>query len=152
MSTPSAHFLPATTIDAVLGSAGRVYLTGHLERPQASFPHISTLASAVELGITRHDVPAAEQPHLHERNTDIMVVQRGSYAVRILSTGASRVMGAGDVCVLEPNVPHVCVASAGSQVMFFKTPGGNDKVPVELDPPSAAWVEQQLRRFEAGQG
>ena len=149
--TPDAHayFVDGSDVDRALGQAGRVYLAGHLERPQPQFSHIGSLPDPTEVGITRYAELTVDQPHLHERSTDFTYVVRGTFAVRIIPTGEVRVLGEGGLCVIEPGLAHVCIAHPGTQVLFLKVPGGNDKLPVELDEPSRAWVERY--RAAAGQ-
>ena len=136
------HFVEGSDIDRALGSSGRVYLVGHLERPQSWWDHIDELPDPTEVGITRYAELTVDQPHLHERNTDFSYVVRGTFAVRMIETGEVRVLGEGGLCVIEPGLAHVCIAHPGTQVLFFKLPGGNDKVLVELDEDSRAWVDE----------
>ena len=144
---PRVHFIEGADVDEALGPAGRVYLSGHLERPQPHFDHVGDLPDPTEAGITRYAELTVDQPHLHALNTDFTYVLRGTYAVRIIPTGEVRVLGEGGLCVIEPGLPHVCIASPGTQVIFFKVPGGNDKVPVELDGTSRDWVEAYCATF-----
>lgn len=137
-----AHFIEGSDVDRALGPAGRVYLTGHLGRPQPQFDHIGSLPDPTEAGITRYSSLTVDQPHVHELNTDFTYVVCGVFAVRIIPTGEVRVLGEGGLCVIEPGLAHVCIAHPGTQVLFFKVPGGNDKVPVELDQASREWVEE----------
>ena len=136
-------------VNAALGEAGRVYLVGHLKRPQPQLEHIASLESSIEIGITRYNRVTAEQAHLHKWNTDAVVVLAGMYAVRIISTGESKVLTEGGVCVIEPGISHICVASSDAQVLFVKTPGGDDKVQVEPDKASCDWVETIMVRWGA---
>ena len=137
-----AHFIEGKDVDQVLGPSGRVYLAGHLGRPQPQFEHIGSLPEPTEVGITRYSSLTVDQPHVHELNTDFTYVLRGTFAVRIIPTGEVRVLGEGGLCVIEPGLAHVCIAHQGTQVLFFKIPGGNDKVLVELDQASCEWVDR----------
>lgn len=138
------HFLDGADVDRALGTAGRVYLVGHLGLPQPLLEHIGCLDSPVEVGVTRYDRPTADRPHMHRWNVDIVFVIRGSYAMRNLGTGEARVLTEGGLYAVEPNTPHACVAAPGTEVLFVKVPGGNDKVEVELDPESERWVQQMV--------
>lgn len=140
-----AFFIDGEDVEAALGDAGRAYLVGHLFKPQRTLDHIGSLDSTIEVGTTRYDRPTVDQAHLHTWNTDISVVLSGLFAVRILSTGETRFLRKGGVCVLEPGVPHICIASAGTQVLFVKSPGGNDKTKVELDDDAQQWIEETLK-------
>ena len=137
-----AYFVEGKDVDRALGEAGRVYLTGHLGRPQIQFDHIGDLPDPTEVGITRYSELTVDQPHLHEVSTDFTYVVRGVFAVRIIPTGEVRVLGEGGLCVIEPGLAHVCIAHPQTQVLFIKVPGGNDKVTVELDGDSRAWVDE----------
>lgn len=136
-----AYFIEGKDVDQVLGTAGRVYLAGHLGRPQPQFEHIGSLPDPTEVGITRYSSLTVDQPHMHELSTDFTYVLRGTFAVRIIPTGENRVLGEGGLCVIEPGLAHVCIAHQDTQVLFFKIPGGNDKVLVELDQASREWVD-----------
>lgn len=138
------HVLSGVEVSEALGRSARVYLTGHLERPQAVLEHVGGLPDPTEVGITRYDELTVDVPHLHERNTDFSFVVRGTFAVRILGTGEVHELTENGLCVIEPGVAHVCIAHPGTQVLFVKVPGGNDKVPVDLDEPSRAWVSQYV--------
>lgn len=133
-------FLDGQDVDSALRAAGRVYLVGHLQREQEAFCHVGSLPDPTEIGITRYDSLTVDQPHLHTYNTDFTFVLSGTFAVRIIPTGEVRVLGQGGLCVIQPGIAHVCVASPGTQVLFVKVPGGNDKVVVDLDEASRAWV------------
>ncbi len=136
------HFVEGDDVNQALSPAGRVYLAGHLGRPQPQFDHIGELPDPTEVGVTRYSSLTVDQPHVHELNTDFTYVVRGTFAVRIIPTGEVRVLGEDGLCVIEPGLAHVCIAHPGTQVLFFKVPGGNDKVPVELDQASREWVEE----------
>ena len=150
MPSANAHFLDGSEIDAYLGSSGRVYLTGHLERPQEGFAHLATLPDPTEVGITRYVELTVDQPHLHTTNTDFTYVVKGTFAVRIIPTGEVHVLGEGGLCVIEPGVAHVCIAHQGTQVLFVKVPGGNDKTVVELDEASLEWVRRYCDSINCG--
>ena len=136
------HFVDGGDVDTYLGEAGRVYLAGHLGRLQEGFAHVGNLDEPTEVGITRYDKLTVDQPHLHTSNVDFSYVVRGTFAVRIIPTGEVRVLHENGLCVIEPGIAHVCIAHPGTQVLFVKVPGGNDKVAVELDEASRAWVER----------
>jgi len=140
--TNSVHFIDGSDVNAYLGSVGRVYLAGHLQRPQEGFAHVADLPDPTEIGITRYAELTVDQPHLHTANTDFTYVLSGTFAVRIIPTGVVRVLGEGSLCVIEAGIAHGCVAHPGTQVLFVKVPGGNDKVPIDLDEASQAWLRQ----------
>jgi|GEM_PF-1600696 len=147
--TRGVHFIDGSDVDAALDDAGRTYLVGHLGHPQPQLGHVGSLPTPIEVGMTRYNRTTADVPHLHEWNTDIVVVITGTYAVRILSTGETKVLSPGGTCVIEPGIAHVCVAEGGTQVLFIKTPGGNDKKVVDPDGAIREWVEDQLLRWES---
>lgn len=140
------HFVDGADVDAFLGTGGRVYLAGHLGRPQEGFAHVGSLEEPTEVGITRYEKLTVDQPHLHTFNVDFTYVVEGSFTVRIIPTGEVRELRKNGLCVIEPGLAHVCVAQPGTQVLFVKIPGGNDKVPAELDDDARAWVAQMTER------
>ena len=137
-----SYFLDGSDIDTYLGSSGRVYLAGHLGRPQEGFAHIASLPDPTEVGISRYADLTIDQPHLHTANTDFAYVLKGTFAVRIIPTGEVRVLGEGGLYVIEPGIAHVCIAHPSTEVLFVKVPGGNDKTVVELDEASRDWTQQ----------
>lgn len=150
MPSANAHFLDGSDIDAYLGSAGCVYLAGYLGRSQEGFSHVADLPDPTEVGITRYAGLTVDQPHLHTANTDFTYVVKGTFAVRIISTGEVHVLVEGGLCVIEPGVAHVCIAHPGTQVLFVKVPGGNDKTVVELDEASLEWVKRYCDSINCG--
>ena len=142
------HILTGAAVSDALDQVPAAYLAGHLERPQEQFEHVGGLADPTEVGITRYDELTVDTPHLHERNTDFSFVVRGTFAVRILETGEVYELTENGLCVIEPGVAHVCIARPGTQVLFVKVPGGNDKVPVDLDDSSRAWVSRYAAAVE----
>ena len=140
-----AHFVEGAEVTDALARMKRVYVVGHLEREQPGFEHIGSLASPLEIGITQYDTLTADQPHLHTMNTDIVYVLKGTFAVRILATKEVRVLEENGLCVIEPGLAYVSVARPGTTVLFVKAPGGNDKVCVDLDEASRAWIESYKR-------
>lgn len=144
----NVFFLSGCDVAAALRAAGRVYLVGHLQREQDCLTHVGSLSDPTEIGMTRYDTLTVDQPHLHTYNTDFTFVLSGTFAIRIIPTGEVRVLGKNGLCVIKPGVAHVCVASPGTQVLFVKVPGGNDKECVELDEASQAWVEEYCSQAE----
>lgn len=112
-------------IDDALDGGGRVYFTGHLERPQEKLGHYEELA--VESGMTYHEVFKTETPHVHSFNSDVNYVVSGALKVVLLDRGIEQEVEAGGIFFFPPGVPHVVKAKPGTRVLFVKSPGGDDK-------------------------
>lgn len=57
-----------------------------------------------------------DEPHLHERITEIYLVARGTATVRVEQE--TLVLGPGDVLVLEPGERHTFVSSSAGYLHF----------------------------------
>lgn len=65
---------------------------------------------------------AIDDPHVHERVTEIFMVARGSATVRVGSTDVE--LGTGDVLIVEPGEPHTFLDASDDYLHFVvHTPG-----------------------------
>lgn len=112
-------------IDAATERDGRVYLCGHLSRPNG-VEHVDT--DAYEMGITDYHEFTAEQPHVHMYNADYCYVIEGEVKVLLLNDRTERHFHKGDFFVIEPGEHHAAKCKAGTRTLFSKVPGGNDKL------------------------
>ncbi|NLF04243.1 MAG: cupin domain-containing protein [Actinomycetales bacterium] len=131
-------------IRAALGE-GRQYLAGALSEPQA-LRHLHD--DELEVGISAYPVDTLDAPHRHERAREYQFVIAGRIDILELDSGTEHRLGAGDFYVIERGTAYAQRAAAGTKVLFWKNPGGNDKVPVELTSEQRAW--QHLPRAAWG--
>jgi quercetin dioxygenase-like cupin family protein len=121
-----------------LSDSSRQYLAGTLRLPQ-ELAHIPD--RDLEVGLSSYQQNTSDQPHYHPRTREYQYVVQGSVLLRDLSTGQTHELSTGDFYVIQPGVAHVQKSRAGSAILFFKYPAGDDKTCVPVDPELAAWLE-----------
>ena len=139
LNTGKLKFFDSEKIDDVLQKTSRVYLTGHLETPQKLLEHFDDIKS--EMGISQYDDYTPELPHMHTLNTEFNFVINGPVKVLLVETGEEHTIQAGGMFIIEQNMPYCTKVKAGSRVVFFKTPGGNDKQLVPISKATARWMD-----------
>ena len=132
------EYLSGKTIDYALMMRYRQYLTGKLEHPQPELQHIE---DDIEIGISRYEAFTPDLPHVHPVATEHCYVLKGSLRCRLLDgSGQERQFDEGDFFVFRPNEPHATKNAPGTVVFFIKSPGINDKTPVEVDEDTREWL------------
>lgn len=126
------------SIDRVLQKVKRVYLCGHLNKVN-DFEHIEN--DGLEIGISRYKVFTADLPHVHTFNDEYNFVLKGELKVYLYDEHKEYIVREGDLFLIEPNMPYISKAMPGTEVIFVKTPGGNDKQLRDIDPKTAHWME-----------
>ena len=125
--------------NALIGDK-RVYLCGNLQNP-SKLKHYET--TGYEVGISRYSSFTCESAHYHATNTEYNYVLCGAVKVYIFDEEKEYLLSPGDMFIIEPNMTYITKAIAGTDVLFSKVPGGNDKV---LSPESekkiADWMKQ----------
>lgn len=124
-------------LDQALEQEYRQYLAGHLARPQPFLQHIE---DDIEVGMSLYHAFAADQPHVHPVCTEHGYVLSGAVRVRLLDRGEEAEFQAGDFFVIRPGTPYASKNRAGTRVLFIKSPGQNDKTPVDPDEETAVWL------------
>ena len=125
-------------IESALKSEYRQYLTGHLERAQ---PHMKSIDTDIEVGISDYQVFTADTPHFHPVCTEHGYVLRGRVKLLLLNEDFREIeLCPGDYFVLQPGEPHATKNDAGTRVMFIKHPSTNDKTAVMVDKPLQKWM------------
>ena len=127
----------AGEIESALADTDRQYLVGTLGRPQA-LAHIPD--ADVEVGVSHYRQDTADVPHLHPVQREFQYVVSGRAVLRDLRTGAEHLLGPGDFYAVEAGVPHAQKSKAGTHIVFFKHPAGNDKTEIEPDRELQAWL------------
>lgn len=125
--------------------AGRQYLTGSLNEPQA-LRHLDD--GELEVGISVYPTDTVDTPHRHERAREYQYVLAGRLDILELGSGRVHTLRAGDFYVIERQTAYAQRVAAGTRVLFWKNPGGNDKVPVELTAEQLAWQRMPPDRWE----
>ena len=137
MTEHSPLIVGTEELDSALASADRVYLAGHLEVPQTLLPHIDC---APEMGVSSYRNFTADKPHVHPCNIEFNYIAKGCTKLLVLQTGEEYELGAGSTFILPPGTPYATKSRAGTRVIFFKSPGGNDKQLVEVSRELAQWL------------
>ncbi len=125
-------------LDSALEKDYRQYLTGHLANPRPNLKHID---DDIEIGMTFYREFTADTPHVHPVCVEHAYILSGSVMVRLLDgRGAEYTLREGDFFVLPAGIPYVSKNAAGTRVLFVKSPGMNDKTPVNPDEDTLRWM------------
>ena len=117
----------------------RQYLCGNLKLPQLlnAIPDDN-----VEVGITKYQKYTAEIAHYHTTCSEYQYVLSGATKFLNVESGKTFELKKGDFFIVRPNTKYYQKAKKGCMVLFFKFPGGNDKVIVELTESQKQWGEK----------
>lgn len=130
----------SSEINEALHQAYRIYLSGHLEKPETVIAHLDI---APECGLSQYDTFTSDKPHCHKYNYEFNYVIAGQTKVLYLDTMEEFLVTEGGLFVVQPNQAYATKHQANTRIIFFKSPGGNDKelvdVPDELKQWLSAW-------------
>lgn len=107
-----------------LSEKNRVYLCGNLSYADSFNPVIN---DGLEIGISHYDSFTAEKAHFHKWNTEYNIVKKGTVKVYVFEERKEYVLNEDDMYVIEPGKAYITKAQPGTEVLFVKSPGGNDK-------------------------
>jgi quercetin dioxygenase-like cupin family protein len=136
-NSPGVGVIRSADIEASLAGTSKQYLAGILGRPQ-ELEHLPY--GDVEVGLASYEKHCAEQPHLHAKQREYQYVLNGRVLLRNMDTGSTHQLRAGDFYVVDPGVGHAQKQEAGTRILFFKHPAGNDKVVLAPDAELADWL------------
>lgn len=123
----------------------RVYLCGHLDSPEP-FEHINT--DGLEIGISHYDDYTAEKPHLHKWNYEYNYVKSGFVKVYNFNEQKEYEFHQDDMYLIEPDMPYITKALPGTEVLFVKSPGGNDKELIPVTEQITNWGKDWESKME----
>ncbi|PNY20235.1 cupin domain-containing protein [Streptococcus parauberis] len=129
-------FILKKNIDRELQLNGRTYLTGKLEK-ENNLKYISTISE--EIGISKYNSFKYDKAHLHKWNNEINYVIKGEIKVYIFEEEKEYYFSEGDLFYIEPNMPYMTKCNDGTEVIFFKVPGGNDKQEFDIQG-NSSWI------------
>lgn len=136
-------------IQTAMETNHRQYLIGDLKLPQS----LQNLQDGqVELGLTHYDSYACEKPHFHEKVTEYQLMLKGKAKYVDLGENRELLVEEGDVFIIRPHTSYIQKSPAGTQILFFKCPGGNDKQPLPVTPRMEAWAADWDRSWEEERG
>ena len=125
-------------IASALEDSYRVYLCGNLQNPQAlKWIHDENN----EVGISFYKKYTADQPHFHAKATEYNYVISGSTKLLLIDEQEEVLYDAGSIFVLPPMTKYATKHLAGTKILFFKSPGGNDKSLVQVNPALKKWMD-----------
>ena len=130
--------LKGEIIQHALTHSKRVYLCGQLAQSQ-EFEHINN--DGLEIGVSYYQTFTSDAPHFHASNNEYNIVLQGELKAYLYHEHKEYIFREGDLFLIEPNMPYVVKAQAGTKVMFVKSPGGNDKKTVPIDAPTEHWMD-----------
>ena len=128
--------IPGTEIRNSLSKSVRVYLSGNLSERQTLQPVIN---DGLEIGISHYDSFTAEKAHFHKWNTEYNIVKKGTVKVYVFEDKKEYVLNEDDMYVIEPGKAYITKAQPGTEVMFVKSPGGNDKELISITDKIISW-------------
>lgn len=134
--------IPAEALAASLAEVTRQYLVGDLARPQA-IEHVPD--TRIEIGITAYRDASGEAPHRHSDATEYQYVITGRTQYLDLDSGVTHEFRAGDFYAISPATTYAQRSSAGTRILFVKTPAGDDKQLVDIDEAIGAWLASMPR-------
>ena len=139
-------FLRQEEISEAFRGNTRQYFTGDLQLPQ----QLRFLYDAdVESGISSYPEYRWEAPHYHTVTSEYCYLLDGETKYIDLETQIEYHFKQGDFYILRRGVPYLQKCRSGCRLLFFKVPGINDKVTVELTEPMRRWCEHWNAAWDA---
>ena len=123
-------------IENSLSNNDRQYLIGNLNLAQ-DFDNI--FDDNVEMGISDIKKYQAETAHYHEKCNEYQMVLSGKTKYLDLDKHLVYELSEGDIFVIEKNTKYYQKSIKGTRILFFKVPGGNDKIIVDLNEKELLW-------------
>lgn len=130
---------PSSEINAALARSYRIYLSGHLGNPEFG---INYLDVTPECGFSQYDSYAADRPHFHKYNYEFNYIIKGQTKVLYIDTMEEFLIPEGGLFIIQPNQPYVTKHQPDTRVIFFKSPGGNDKELIEQTSELEKWMSE----------
>ena len=132
------NYLSGKEISQALQKAYRVYLCGDLSNPQEELSWIYD--NQLEIGISYYKGFTADKPHFHEIATEYNYILKGSSKFYVVNEEKEYVFQHGSLFVVPPNTMYASKHLADTQVLFVKSPGGNDKRLIDIHPELKIWL------------
>lgn len=129
-------------IQASLKHSTRQYLVGDLQRPQ-DLTHIHS--DDIEVGVSRYPDMDEEDAHYHTQAYEFQYMLSGHTVYIDIETRQEFEFKKGDFFLIEPYTVYAQKIKKGTEILFFKTPPGNDKVVVESEEFINAWFKNKIK-------
>lgn len=130
------------TIQSALEGVSRQYLVGDLKIPQI-LNHIHS--DKIEVGISKYTSCDKEKAHYHTQAYEFQYVISGYTEYLDVGTNNEFQFRKGDFFIIEPNTVYTQKIKKGTEILFFKTPPGNDKVLVEQSDNVEKWLSEKIK-------
>ncbi|MBP3916963.1 cupin domain-containing protein [Clostridium sp.] len=131
--------ISSEVIDRAFITEQRQYLTGDLKMPQI-LDFIKD--ENVEIGMSRYKEYKIEQPHYHTDLAEYHLILKGETKYVNVTEDKEYVFKKGDFYIIRPNTIYIQKSLPGTELIFIKVPGINDKVPCESTDRINKWFEE----------
>jgi len=138
------NFQVVSSVDIAkaLNETHRQYLSGKLKLPQIIKEVVD---ENIEVGISSYKEHAHELPHYHDEVSEYQYMLSGMTEYLDLDTKEIHRFVKGDFYVIRPFTKYAQRIKQGTDILFFKYPGKNDKIAIEPDRDTLAWLSKPLR-------
>lgn len=120
-----------------LDSTYRVYLCGDLEKPQ-NLDWIFDKKN--EVGISYYRSFTADAPHFHKQAKEYNFVVSGCSKILLIDEKREFIFEEGSIFVIPAGTRYASKHQPNTKILFFKSPGGNDKTLVDADDSLRLWL------------
>lgn len=127
-----------SNIQKALETVYRVYLCGDLKQPQ-DLQWVYDERN--ELGISQYKHFTADRPHYHSTATEYNYVICGKTKVLLIDEKREFLLEPGSLFVLPPMTKYATKHLGDTKILFFKSPGGNDKQIIAIDDTLQDWLK-----------
>lgn len=132
------EFINSSDIQNALQFVNRVYLCGDLQKPQ----NLQWIHDAKnEVGMSYYRQFTADKPHYHTTATEYNFIISGETKVFLIDEGREFLFKAESIFVLPPLTKYASKHLANTKILFFKSPGGNDKKLIDIDSRLEEWLK-----------
>lgn len=121
-----------------LNESYRVYLCGDLKQPQ-EMEWIHDTKNEVGMSFYKHFT--ADRPHFHTTATEYNYIISGNSKILLLKEEEEILLEAGSIFVIPPMTHYASKHQAGTKILFFKSPGGNDKQLIDVTESLQVWLQ-----------
>ncbi len=132
-------------LDKAFVNEQRQYLTGDLKLPQ-QLKFIKD--ENVEIGISRYKEYKVEMPHYHTEVAEYHIILEGETKYVNITENKEYIFKKGDFYIIRPNTIYIQKSISGTELMFIKVPGVNDKATYELNNKMEVWLEDWNNTWE----
>ena len=126
-------------IDKAFVKEERQYLTGNLKLPQVlNFIKDNN----VEIGMSRYKDYKIENPHYHTEVAEYHLIIKGETKYVNITENKEYSFSEGDFYIIRPNTIYIQKSLEGTELIFIKVPGMNDKVSCEITQKMKEWFKE----------